>query len=101
MDAMIAYLNGVAVANLAAPDPAVWDSVATADRDDQAAISGNQFDLTPHLHLLQPTGNVLAIHGLNLNADDLAAMEAAVPDGAVVGDRYVAAQMAHLDSEKG
>ena len=37
---------------------------------------------------------------LKLEADDLAAIEAAVPAGAAVGDRYVAAQMAHLDSEK-
>ncbi|TDT95582.1 aryl-alcohol dehydrogenase-like predicted oxidoreductase [Streptomyces sp. 846.5] len=37
---------------------------------------------------------------LKLAADDLAAIEAAVPAGAAVGDRYIAAQMAHLDSEK-
>jgi aryl-alcohol dehydrogenase-like predicted oxidoreductase len=37
---------------------------------------------------------------LKLEAEDLAAIEAAVPAGAAVGDRYVAAQMAHLDSEK-
>jgi aryl-alcohol dehydrogenase-like predicted oxidoreductase len=37
---------------------------------------------------------------LKLGADDLAAIEAAVPAGAAAGDRYAAAQMAHLDSEK-
>ena len=37
---------------------------------------------------------------LKLEAADLAAIEAAVPAGAALGDRYVAAQMAHLDSEK-
>ncbi|MBO1073072.1 aldo/keto reductase [Roseomonas marmotae] len=31
---------------------------------------------------------------------DLAAIEAAVPRGAAAGDRYAAAQMAHLDSER-
>ncbi|MFH8571276.1 aldo/keto reductase [Streptomyces sp. NPDC017993] len=35
-----------------------------------------------------------------LDADDLAAIEAAVPVGAAAGDRYPAAQMAHLDSER-
>jgi aryl-alcohol dehydrogenase-like predicted oxidoreductase len=42
----------------------------------------------------------LAATTLRLEADDLAAVEAAVPLGAAVGDRYDAAQMAHLDSER-
>jgi aryl-alcohol dehydrogenase-like predicted oxidoreductase len=37
---------------------------------------------------------------LSLTAGDLAAIEAAVPAGAAAGDRYAAAQMAHLDSER-
>ena len=37
--------------------------------------------------------------GVVLGADDLAAIERAVPKGAAAGDRYMAAQMAHLDSE--
>jgi aryl-alcohol dehydrogenase-like predicted oxidoreductase len=36
---------------------------------------------------------------LTLSADDLAAVEAAVPAGAVAGDRYAPAQMATLDAE--
>jgi aryl-alcohol dehydrogenase-like predicted oxidoreductase len=36
-----------------------------------------------------------------LDADDLAALERAVPPGAAVGDRYPEAQMAVLDSERG
>jgi aryl-alcohol dehydrogenase-like predicted oxidoreductase len=35
-----------------------------------------------------------------LGADDLAAIERAVPKGAAAGERYAAAQMAHLDSER-
>lgn len=35
-----------------------------------------------------------------LDADDLAAIEAAVPAGAAAGERYAAAAMAHLDSER-
>ncbi|MGW0711842.1 aldo/keto reductase [Streptomyces sp. NPDC002643] len=37
---------------------------------------------------------------VTLDADDLAAIEEAVPAGAAAGDRYPAAQMAHLDSER-
>ena len=37
---------------------------------------------------------------LTLSADDLAAIEAAVPPGAVAGDRYAPAQVAALDSER-
>ncbi|WP_374575767.1 aldo/keto reductase [Phenylobacterium sp.] len=35
-----------------------------------------------------------------LSAEDLAAIEAAVPRGSAAGERYIAAQMAMLDSEK-
>ncbi|MFI6443992.1 aldo/keto reductase [Kitasatospora sp. NPDC050543] len=37
---------------------------------------------------------------VTLNAADLAAIESAVPAGAAAGDRYAAAQMAFLDSER-
>jgi aryl-alcohol dehydrogenase-like predicted oxidoreductase len=37
---------------------------------------------------------------LTLSADDLAAIEAAVPAAAVAGDRYAPAQVAQLDSER-
>ncbi len=36
-----------------------------------------------------------------LSAADIAALEAAVPADAIAGTRYAAAQMAHLDSERG
>jgi aryl-alcohol dehydrogenase-like predicted oxidoreductase len=41
-----------------------------------------------------------AITDLTLSADELAAIEAAVPAGAVAGDRYDAAQLTMLDSER-
>jgi aryl-alcohol dehydrogenase-like predicted oxidoreductase len=37
---------------------------------------------------------------VQLSADDMAQIEAAVPPGAARGDRYVPAQMAMLDSER-
>ncbi|MFI2606711.1 aldo/keto reductase [Kitasatospora sp. NPDC018619] len=42
----------------------------------------------------------LGVLDLTLTAADLAAIEAAVPAGSAAGDRYAAAQMAHLDSER-
>ena len=38
---------------------------------------------------------------VRLTADDLAAIEQAVPKGAAAGERYPAEHMAHLDSERG
>ncbi len=38
---------------------------------------------------------------VRLTAEDLAAIERAVPKGAVAGERYPAEHMAHLDSERG
>jgi diketogulonate reductase-like aldo/keto reductase len=38
---------------------------------------------------------------LQLTAEDLEAIERAVPAGAAAGDRYQAQQMATLDSERG
>jgi aryl-alcohol dehydrogenase-like predicted oxidoreductase len=45
--------------------------------------------------------DTLAAAELQLDADTLARIEAAVPPDAVAGERYAAAQMAHLDSERG
>ena len=42
----------------------------------------------------------LGAASLELTADDLAAIEAAVPAGAAAGSRYPEAQVAHLDSER-
>ena len=46
------------------------------------------------------TAASIAASSAALSVDELAAIEAAVPDGAVAGDRYDAAQMAALDSER-
>jgi aryl-alcohol dehydrogenase-like predicted oxidoreductase len=42
----------------------------------------------------------LSAADVELTADDLTAIEAAVPAGAAAGDRYAAAMLDHLDSEK-
>jgi aryl-alcohol dehydrogenase-like predicted oxidoreductase len=40
------------------------------------------------------------VDGVTLDRDDLARIDALIPRGSVSGDRYPAAQMAHLDSER-
>jgi aryl-alcohol dehydrogenase-like predicted oxidoreductase len=45
-------------------------------------------------------GEALGALQVAISADDLAAIERAVPPGAAAGDRYAAAQMAMLDSER-
>ncbi|MEZ5304379.1 MAG: chitobiase/beta-hexosaminidase C-terminal domain-containing protein [Verrucomicrobiales bacterium] len=65
-DAFVAYLNGTEIARSAGvPDPLVWDSGASAQNGDAAAVTFTDFDITAHKALFQATGNVLAIHGLN------------------------------------
>ncbi|HEV7628639.1 MAG TPA: aldo/keto reductase, partial [Streptomyces sp.] len=41
----------------------------------------------------------LSAAAVTLDDDDLRAIESAVPAGSAAGERYPAAQMAHLDSE--
>ena len=41
-----------------------------------------------------------SVYGASDDAESIAAIEAAVPAGAVAGDRYDARQMAALDSER-
>ncbi len=43
----------------------------------------------------------LGAAGVTLSKENVAAIERAVPKGAAAGERYAAAAMAHLDSEKG
>jgi hypothetical protein len=45
-------------------------------------------------------GEALGALDVVLSAEDLAAIEAAVPKGAAAGERYAPAMMAHLDSER-
>ncbi|MDG1891785.1 MAG: CotH kinase family protein, partial [Verrucomicrobiota bacterium] len=64
-DGFVAYLNGVEVARANAPARPLFDSVATLDRDPEAAVVQEHFDLQGSIPWLHPGENVLAIHGLN------------------------------------
>ena len=66
-----------------------------------AWVAAQGDDIVPLVGARQRTRleEALGSLGVALTADDLAAIERAVPKGAAAGDRYAAAQMAHLDSE--
>ncbi|MCY2952159.1 MAG: lamin tail domain-containing protein [Planctomycetota bacterium] len=68
-DGFVAYLNGTPVAWRNAPDPLSHDSAATSSH---AASGFEEIDLTGFANLLlaEDNANVLAIHGLNVSADD-------------------------------
>ena len=69
-DGFTAYLNGVKIAEANAPSSLSWNSSATAEHADAAAVQFEEFDLTGHTDLLQDGINVLAIQGLNRTAAD-------------------------------
>ena len=60
-DGFVAYLNGVPVLSVNAPDTLAYDSLATTSHE--ATADYESFELGPEaLQLLAGTGNVLAIH---------------------------------------
>ena len=69
-DGFTAYLNGTEVARRNAPSLPTWDSVATAERPDNLMTSWEEIDISAHIGELTVGTNVLAVHGLNLNASD-------------------------------
>ena len=69
-DGFVAYLNGMAVARRNAPRVPAWNSAATEPHSGKAAITAEPINLTPHLGLLRPGKNVLAVHGMNISAED-------------------------------
>ncbi|NQT51813.1 CotH kinase family protein, partial [bacterium] len=69
-DGFVAYLNGTEIARRNAAGEPLWDSAATAEHPDSRAVLYEDISVTPHLGLLEVGTNVLAIHGLNLAADD-------------------------------
>ncbi|MBN2476227.1 MAG: lamin tail domain-containing protein [Pirellulales bacterium] len=70
-DGFVAYLNGTEIARRNAPDPLAHDSSATVSHPDAQAVVFEEIDATDYLFDLLRTGaNVLAIHGLNVDAAD-------------------------------
>ena len=66
-DGFIAYLNGQRVAAGNGPTDPRYDSPSTGENSDGDAVIFEPFDITAFKNLLQPTGNILAVHSLNRN----------------------------------
>lgn len=64
-DGVLVWLNGTQIIADNAPASPQWNSGATANRDDAFAIQFRDFDLTPHLGLLNAGQNVFAFQLLN------------------------------------
>jgi hypothetical protein len=69
-DGFVAYLNGTEVARRNAPAALGFNSTSTAEHPDSAAVVFEDFDVSQFAESLAPGTNVLAVHGLNLNAGD-------------------------------
>ncbi len=69
-DGFIAYLNGREVARRNAPDMPAWNSAASAEHPDMDARQFEKINISQYVDELKSGGNVLALHGLNLAADD-------------------------------
>ena len=66
-DGFIAYLNGTEVARRNFSGTPAWNSNASSNHDDSAAIDFEYIDITDYLGLLQNGFNILAIQGLNVS----------------------------------
>ncbi|MHC4655539.1 MAG: lamin tail domain-containing protein, partial [Planctomycetota bacterium] len=69
-DGFAAYLNGQPVTSRNAPNSMQWDSTALSDRPDANASAAEVINIMSSVYALQDGRNVLAIHGLNDDAND-------------------------------
>jgi hypothetical protein len=70
-DGFVAYLNGVQITAQNSAVGATWNSTATTTHGLSGGTVVNEvFNLHQHVGLLQQGNNVLAIHGLNIDASD-------------------------------
>ncbi len=66
-DGFIAYLNGAEVARRNFSGTPSWNSNASNQNDDSAAVSFENIDISDFIGDLQQGENLLAIHGLNIS----------------------------------
>jgi aryl-alcohol dehydrogenase-like predicted oxidoreductase len=88
---------------LAALEAIAGEHDATAAQLAIAWVASRGSDIIPLIGTKRRDRLAEALKALDmtLSDDDLAAIEAAIPAGAVAGERYEATQMTALDSEKG
>jgi hypothetical protein len=88
-DGFLAYLNGIGIARALFAGVAAWNSAATINHDDSAAVVFEEFDVSwilPYLHRGQ---NILAIQGLNsspTSSDFLISVELVATGGTLTVD---------------
>ncbi|NIS53452.1 MAG: hypothetical protein GWN67_28870, partial [Phycisphaerae bacterium] len=69
-DGFVAYLNGAEVARRNLTGTPQWDSAATSENPDSAAVNFENIDISAYINNLRQGDNLLAIHGLNYGAAD-------------------------------
>lgn len=69
-DGFVAYINGVEVARRNGPETPIWNSAATEEHLLDEVLVFEEIDISGHIDQLQEGDNVLAIHGLNVSADN-------------------------------
>jgi len=92
-DGFVAYINGQEVARSHAPQNPQWDSSASEQNSDGAAVQFESFNISAHLNVLQHGSNILAIHGLNerpTSSDFLISAELLVAQSSAPSDVGVA-----------
>ena len=67
-DGFIAWINGTRVASNAAPATPLWNSLATANRDESLNNNWTEFAIPTGSVTLNTGTNVLAIHGFNVTS---------------------------------
>ncbi len=95
-DGFVAYLNGIEVARNNAPDDLSFES--RAEVDVRREPTDTVLNLTSHLPILKPQGNVLAIHGLNSRSGSRDFLIAPVLEGGVLKESSLS-KSAELYSE--
>jgi hypothetical protein len=64
-DGFVVYLNGVEIQRALFNGTPAWNSAASSNHDDSAAVVFEEFDVSTRLSLLRQGQNMLAIHGMN------------------------------------
>jgi len=94
-DGFIAYLNGVEVQRALFNGTPAWNSAASSNHDDGAAVIFEDFDISSQVRLLRKGPNILAIHGMNssttssdllFNAELAAGRSTSIIDEGLSGD---------------
>ncbi|MBN2477233.1 MAG: lamin tail domain-containing protein [Pirellulales bacterium] len=90
-DGFVAYLNGVEVARKNAPDLLAHDSAAIQAQPDPQTLQFEEFGIGEFLDVLQTGANVLAIHGLNVDAadDDFLLLPELIAATTLAGPQYM------------